>query len=99
MLKNSLPILVSQLLFNGRMVTGELKFEECVAKLFLKDRLQGIGMMNQLVSILKHDNFVLSHGMSILFKRLNFLPALAICMVINELFLFFNIIYRLPTLL
>jgi len=68
-------------LFNGRMVTGELKFDECVAKPFLKEKLQGIGIMSHLVHILKHDNFVVSVGMSVLFKRMNLLPSLALCMV------------------
>jgi len=63
------------------MVTGELKFEECVAKPFLKEKLQGIGIMTHLVTILKHDHYVVSHDMSVLFKRMNFLPSLALCMV------------------
>ena len=81
MLKNFLPLLISQLLFNGKMVTGELKFEDCVTKTFFKDKLQSIGIMSQLVTILKHDNYVITRDLSLLMKKMNLVPALAICLV------------------
>jgi hypothetical protein len=56
------------------MVTGEMKFEDCVTKTFFKEKLQSIGIMGQLVNILKHDNYVITRGLSSLMKKMNLLP-------------------------
>lgn len=86
MLKNFLPVLVSQLLYNGKSATGELKFEECISKGFFKDQLQNTGIMSHLVTILKHDCSVITRELSSLFKKMNLIPALTVCLV--RLFLF-----------
>lgn len=81
MLGNFLPLFISQLLFNGKTVTGEMKFEDCVAKTFFKEKLQSIGIMSQLVTILKHDNYVITRDLAQLMNKMNLLPSLAICLV------------------
>lgn len=62
-------------------MTGELKFEDCVTKTLFKEKLQNIGIMSHLVTILKHDNYVITREMSQLFKKMGLLPSLAVCMV------------------
>jgi hypothetical protein len=83
-LKNFLPILISQLLYNGKASTGELKFEECITKGIFKDQLQNTGIMSHLVNILKHDCLVITREMSSLFKKMNLIPAFTVCLVTDQ---------------
>ena len=85
--------MITQLLFNGRMATGELNFQECITKSFLKEKISQIGKFSNMVTILRHDTLVISNDLNNLFKNMNLIPALALCMVNCYIFQIYYIIF------
>ena len=77
--------MITQLLFNGRMATGELNFQECITKSFLKEKISQIGKFSNMVTILRHDTLVISNDLNNLFKNMNIIPTLALCMVSSSI--------------
>lgn len=80
-LKNFLPALKTQTLFNARVATKTMKFHNCVMKNAFKNYINDITQFSNLCFILIHDNHLVNNGMCQFLIKMNMLPSFFILLV------------------
>ena len=82
LLKNFLPALKTQTLFNARIATKMMKFHNCVMKNAFKNYINDITQYSNLSFVLIHDTHLVNNGMCQFLVRMNMLPSFLILLVI-----------------
>lgn len=78
LLKNFLPALKTQTLFNARIATKMMKFHNCVMKNAFKNYINDITQFSNLCFVLTHDTYLVNNGLCHFLIKMNMLPSFLI---------------------
>ena len=81
LLKNFLPALKTQTVFNARIATKMMKFHNCVMKNAFKNYINDITQYEKLSFVLIHDTHLVNNGMCQFLIKMNMLPSFLILLV------------------
>lgn len=80
-MKNLLPAVKTQTLFNARIATKMMKFHNCVTKNAFKPYINEITQYSNLSFVLLHDTHLVNNGMCQFLIKMNMLPSFFILLV------------------